>query len=172
MSEAEIKRIPITDASVSDLREFASTIMGLEIKENAPKPAIIAQLKSAGYAADYITLTTFAQMPTVSHLTENGSPQRRATGRKRRDLDGNDYEVFEEKINVHTSEQPGGDKPFPVSVNGVTMLLPRGQDIWVPTEFIEALNNAVYWVYPEWDGTGEGGLSEPQNVKAYPYSRV
>jgi len=163
-------RILIESATPKQLRDFAEIVLGLEIKGNENAAIMKGRLVEAGYAVDTITdiakdnenASQNALQPSMVNesrrIGENGSPETR--------------------IIIPESERDAGDMPVPVGVNGVTILIPRGLPSWVPDEYVEALRNAVEFVYDEFkgqkaaNGIDLGGLSKPREVQSYPFSIV
>jgi hypothetical protein len=52
-------------------------------------------------------------------------------------------------------ERPGGDRSEFVAVNGVAMLIPRGEKCSIPFRYFEVLQNAVETIYIQNLDTGE-----------------
>ena len=160
------QKIAIADASVEQLRNFAEVGLQIEVPKTANSAVITSRLREAGFSGDDIPLIK-VQSPTSGKTSFGNSvfkdPE---TGRQMC------------RINIPTQEKPGGQEPVPAGVNGVVMLLPRGQDINVPVEYVEVLKNAVSYHYKPYTGFNAdgsmslGGLDNPDKVEEFPFSQV
>ena len=156
-------RIKIADATPAQLREFGANTLGLELHGRETAQMMMGKFAEVGYNVDDIAL----QAPTV---VPSGGPNGDVAFNTRIRNDG----VKEIRIVIHTQDKPGGEDPVQVGVNGKLMLIPRGEPQWVPESYVEVLNNAVEYVYAEYQGgTGNlGGLQKPREVKSYPFSHA
>ena len=77
-------------------------------------------------------------------------------------------------IRIQSQNEPGGEQPVPVGVNGSVMLIPRDQDARIPRSYYEVLKNAVVDRYePEIvNGLMVGMKSEPRRIPAYPVQLI
>lgn len=158
------KTVTIEEATASQLRNFATVGMQLEMGPTTNGPTIISKLREAGFSGDVIPIIQVA------------SPSDNATSF--------DRSVFEEegrkycRINIPANDKPGGQDPVPVGVNGTVIALPRGKDIQVPVEYVEVLKNAVAYHYKPFtgfkpDGSMDlGGLNMPDKVSEFPFNTV
>lgn len=159
---AQADRIEIDDATADQLRNFASQVLGIEIGGRENKPTMIGKMAEVGYSMSFINLPPSAPAPS-------GGPDQRAAFNTRINAKG----VKEIRIIIHTKDEPGGDRAVPFSVNGKSMLIPRGSEEWVPEHFVEALDHAEEDIFDEYSsGDGLGGLKKPRTVKSYPFSFV
>ncbi len=157
-------RVEVEDATADQLRTFASQVLGIEIGGRENKPTMIGKMAEVGYAMSFINLPPSAPAPS------GGPSQRGAFNTRVSDKVGEDGNLVKEiRIILHTKDEPGGDRAVPVSVNGKSMLIPRGTEEWVPEHFVEALDHAEEDIYDEYS-EGLGGLKKPRTVKSYPYS--
>ncbi len=157
-----MERIKIADATPAQLREFGTNSLGLELHGRETTAMMTAKFAAVGYNVDDIGLQEATVVPSGG---PNGD-----VAFNIRDVraDG----IKEIRILIHTQDKPGGEDPVQVGVNGKLMLIPRGEPQWVPESYVGVLNNAVEYVYDEYQGgTGNlGGLSKPREVKSYPFS--
>lgn len=147
-----MKTIDINEATGPQLVAFAQTVLNIEgVTPNLSKAQMIAKIRATGY-----------DKPTID--VEEAAPAKAATiapgGASEREM----VTVF-----IPSNDAPGGTEPVFVSVNGSGMLIPRDVNSDIPIEFYVALKNAVRQVYTPMP---DGGISEPKNVPAYPFSRV
>jgi len=73
------------------------------------------------------------------------------------------------KIIIHKTENDSGANNVPISVNGRTFLINRGEEVSVPESVVDVLNNAVREIFKYNDDTGEMASKE---VQAYPFSII
>jgi hypothetical protein len=160
---ARIKK-PITEATVGELRDFAIIDMGLDdVKPGDKRETIIAKLAQAGYNIPTITIANPEAVIAPKEASAIGGQRR--PGKNPGDPD-------DIRIMLHKTDKAGGSRPVPVGVNGRIMLIPRGEQVWVPEPYVQVLKNAVELQYPPYDSDGDflGGLKEPEEVPAYPFS--
>lgn len=174
------KRIPIEQATLEDLKAFATVVLGLELDGRATADSIRAKLKTAGYQletipAEVTEMTTKKQVYGKDFRT--GIPtftkQNPDTGETIIDPDcPKKSPMLFARINIPITSKPGGDEPVAVGVNGRAMAIPRGKDVDVPMKYVEVLMNAKEMAYEEYDPTRDmlGGLGMPSLVDSYPFS--
>ena len=159
--------VSLNEAKAPQLREFLMTVKGAEVDGRDGIDKLKAMLQNIGYAEDFITVP---DTRTLSGEPNDGRPvlQRRATDRKTADGET----IYEVRVLLQTSDKAGGDQPVPVGLNGVVMLVPRGEPVWVREEYVEILKNSVEMVYDEYDQARNmmGGLDAPRFVSGYPFS--
>lgn len=156
------KKIPIAEASVDQLRSYATLALGLEIHHASGKDKVLAKMVEAGFSMDFITEF---DAPTAPVASVPGSPRGPVSRRVR--ADGRE----EVGIRIEVSDKPGGDRDIYTGVNGKPVHLPRGVAFWCPVEYVEALDHAVEHVFSEYSG-GDGGLEHRREVKSYPFAYV
>lgn len=71
------------------------------------------------------------------------------------------------KVLIHKIEGDSGSTHVPVSVNGKTWLIRRGEEVEVPAFIVEVLRNAIKEIYVQDDVTKSIIMRE---VPAYPFS--
>lgn len=150
-----MKTKPVAEATFEEVRLFAQVSLGLDIDERvSKKETILAKAEKAGHRIEQVIIY---DMPKQSDLAP------KSVGRTR-DINGEECV----KINVAAVEGQGGDRPVPVTVNGRTMLIPRGDDVWVPVRYAEVLKNAVMDEYEQ----STKGLGDPRKTYSYPFNYV
>lgn len=98
--------------------------------------------------------------------TADKSPAKRATSKS--SGNGTDLSGKTATINIYPSDQDGGNDAVFVAHNGVAFQIPRGENIEVPIELIEILNNAVTTVTSP---APEGGVTT-REVPRYNFRRI
>lgn len=147
-----MKTINITEATGPQLVAFAQNTLNIEgVSTSMAKAAIIAKIRLTGYEADTIEVDD-TPAKTVTPAGSGDAAERKMV-----------------TIMIPSSNDPGGQDDVPVSVNGSAMLIPRDIEARIPFEYYEALKNATRLVYTP---LPNGGMSEPKEVPAYPFSRV
>jgi len=150
---------PIADCDVTELRDFATIVMGLELAPTSNTPTTLSRIRAAGYQLDYIEIQGDAG-PAVQNQPSAAAP---ATERGEKMVDGRRFM----RISIPENDKAGGDEPVFVSVNGKAMFIPRNKTEWVPEEYVEALKNAQEFVYETAD---DGlGLKPPRVIQSYPF---
>jgi hypothetical protein len=146
--------VKITEASDEQLRWYAANVLGLDISVAAKRPGVISKI-AAVHDCDSIAVPPEIGCPRLepasdrpAHAVIPGSYQ---SGGKRR-------------VIIERQEGPGGDRPVFVAVNGVGILVPRGEPCNLAEPYIEALENAVQTVYHQ---DGDGNLI-PRDVQIHP----
>jgi hypothetical protein len=115
--------------SATALADHVTANMGLDVKPNMGVPAILAKMSQAGYPTDFIEVDDGIEEQPVKRV----EPKRtRHTPGKRM-----------VQLRIEPQEKPGGSEPVFTSVNGVAILIPRGQTCWVDFKYYHALMNAV-----------------------------
>lgn len=151
------KSIPLAEANLDQMREFASNVLGLRVAANIGEDTLRARIAEAHNGSE-INVTEAGQEPAP----QTGTPPTPPAAAKQKEET--------RRILIQEQEGAGGRDPVPVSVNGTAMLIPRGKPVDVPARYVEALTNAVQWQY---DTDEEGRmLPDPRKVPSYPYSVV
>lgn len=164
-------RIEISKATDEQLRDFATTILGIEIDGRWKAPKIIEAINTAtGQEMKSIPLVKVQTGPALMSGLNTGDPIPSKVV-KAKAPDGQIYERKFYMILIPTSDMPGGHDPVPVSVNGRAMFIERGKPQEVPEEYVRALQYAVRDDYPEYT-EGKGGLGKPTKVSAFPFNFV
>lgn len=160
------QKIAVSEATLPQLKAFATTVLGLEVARNATQDIVIGKIREAGYNLDHITV--FEEVTPSQRGRTEGSDAKASARVVKTGQDGRERVYY--RILIPNEEKPGGEEPVPVGVNGRSMFIPRGQPVEVPEEYVEVLENAEAYVYEPYDGNGLGGLKPPRAVKSYPFS--
>lgn len=144
------KRIPLIEASATDLATFANVSLGLEVNLRMGADKIRATMATSGYAKDYIEVDE--PEPTVAKAAEAPvAPRKMVT------------------INIPHQSGPGGKEAVKVGVNGKGYLIARGKDVEIPIEVLGALKNAETTVF---DRGPNGEPINPTSVPRHPFTLV
>lgn len=154
------QKIALSEASEAQLRAFALAYLGIGFPHNAKAETMRARIRSA-WSEEKIRVD-IADEPSAPAVM-SAAPQ---PGRP----DQDPGEARSVKIIVQRTDDPGGDEPIPVGVNGRVMLVPRGEEVEIPEPYYEVLAHAVTHRY---EALPDGGLSEePRKVPMYPLQRL
>ena len=159
---SEITTKPIEDASDAELKNFlimAFGVMEEDIPADAGRAGLISALGKLGHEGDIRVMAVAAQ-PVLRDNPVGEIPA--AVIFK---VEGRDFV----RVQIHTSDKPGGEEPIQLGVNGKLMFVPRGEPVEIPLEYASVLANAREWVYDEYRD-GMGGLKKPREVHTYPFS--
>jgi len=166
-------KIAFADATDSQLYDYVTGTLNLDVPQTASRSVLLAKLAQA----------TTAQEIEVE-VTDKRKPGRPARDKADDAEDEDDaapvvvkspeqlaLERANEKIKIEIPIQPGagGDEPVPVAVNGKVIFITRGKEVEVARKYVEVLDNAVQYIYPENDASG---LGEPRKVPLYPVNKA
>lgn len=147
------KKIPLTEATATQLAEFAENTLGLEgINYRQGADSIRSKIAVAAYDKDYIEVEI-----AEADVKRIDPPQ--PVGERRMAT-----------ISIQTQDTPGGSDPVPVAVNGKQMFITRNKDVTIPWEYYHALDNARKLVY-EIDDIGRL-KPDPREAHEYPFSLI
>lgn len=167
-----MEKIDIGEATLEQLRAFATAYLGLEVKPQTNRDGLRGLIRQAGYEAAFI-FTMPEQTQPGAHTRPEGPmnvrPRLRADGKPSIDSATGKPEN-EVRVIIHVQDKAGGDEPVSLNPNGRTMYVPRGEAHWIPDAHHEVLKNAKELVYEEYTGDGLGGLKTPREVQSYPFS--
>lgn len=151
------RKIPIATATKDELRAFALELGIMNMPNNYNREHVLSRLRQHGFAGEEIEIEDVAA----------DSPRIALDRISKAAAEEGDTFV---RLNIHVSELEGGNDPVYVSCNGRGCLLPRGEDITIPTRLYESLKNAVMDVY---DPLKEGGISTtPRKVPRFPHQVI
>ena len=161
----------LTEATLDEVRGFAR-LLGIDVDSRWKLETLIAKMGDYGLPvhddAFQITVSSGGGFEPVSRGGV-GSWRRLNDGRWEESAEGEPGARFGRTINVPTEEREGGDRPVYVSCNFRGMLIPRGKDVWVPIEYVRALDGAIReHLMTDEDGTVIG----KRDVKRFPYNVV
>lgn len=150
------KTIPLAEATADDLRYFAGTIHGLDVRSNASRPTVLAKLDEAGidYSGGIIVdavekapldPTQFGKQAIMPAEAKSASRWR-----------------------VMIQHQDGGEDPVMLGFQGHFISVKRGVEVAIPATHLESLENAKVLVYPK-DANGVI-IGEPKEQPRFAYS--
>lgn len=156
---SEQKKIALKAATQAQLRAFAQAYLGMSFPPNAKTEAIRSKIRAA-WTKEEIPI----EAPEAVEDTPQGTRPPSVTAEQR---PPGPQKI---KIIIQRTDEPGGDEPVPLGVNGRVMLVPRGEEVEIPTAYFEVLKNAVTHRY---EALKEGGLNPvPREVPMYPFQRI
>jgi hypothetical protein len=152
-------KIKLEDAKAHQVRDFAIRVLGLDVKPAdslasiRAKIALVWEGDEIEVAEDGKVIADLAKGVAADEgQAKEADPDRKVT------------------ILISRTNEPGGDQPVPVAVNGRAILIPRGKPSPVAYKYVEALTNAEQAIY---DPLPDGGIStEPRMVPAYPFQII
>ena len=150
--------IKIEEATADQLRWYAVNVMGIDNLSSNPntrKEILLQRIRDAGHLADSIEV---ADTPETQRPCSVNPDAEEAAGMAAAGL---------VEIMIHTAGEGESNDDVFVAVNGTPILLPRGKEIMVKRQVVEALGHATRLVYPE---QPDGGLGTPREVAQYPFS--
>jgi hypothetical protein len=131
-----MKTIKITDATATQLAEFATTMLGLDgIRPQMGAAKIIAIMEPV-YSKETIEVPDDAPQPAA--------PKDITPGFKKPVTSAEAYWNEKVQVRINVSEEKGGDRPIPVAVNGIQILVPRGKDVMLSRKYAEVLMKALH----------------------------
>jgi hypothetical protein len=151
-------QVPMADATPAQLREFATTVLGIEVAPTTPAAGIRAKIGAAGWDKDTITIAGSSVPGPV--ITATKASDLAATG-----------EEGWSTVLIQKSNEKMGDQPVFVSVNGVGMFIERGRPSRIKNRYVEALQNAVETIY-EQDTSDLRAPLIPRDVHRFPFSII
>ena len=154
----KMKRVAFREANIEELREFGTNTLGINIHMQMSIERARAQVRSAGWTADVITIAE-KESPVVM---AGNNPNPVTAGQ----MPPGDGKV---KLILQVDEKAGGNEPIPVGVNGSIMLVPREKEVEIPLSYFRVLENAVQFKY-EMAEDGMSVNSIPREVKLFPYT--
>lgn len=150
-------KIKLQDAKGYQLREFATKVLGLDVKGTESLEKVRAKI-AAAFDGDEIEVSEpEAPAPAGRKINVNADFE---------SLDG------EEKVTIilQKNNSPQGQMPVWVGVNGKAIWIPRGEPVQVAKKFVDALDIAEEEIY---DALPDGGINpDPRKVPVYPYQRI
>lgn len=166
-------QIPIDDATKEQLLQFAAENLGMNMHPNTGLGKVRANIRKAWSAPHIVLFNPVDRGPTdVEDLeaTPSNSGQSENLTANIRALGGssskNDPKV---RMIVNEQEGAGGKRPIYVGVNGVAMLIPRGEEVDVPYRYYLVLKAAVQTLFEQDDATHE---LNSRSVQSYPFQVV
>ena len=166
MSDTEVK---ISEATADQLREYGRLYLGLAFTDTTPAEKMRAEIAKA------------TQKDTIIIVSPAPRGQARADLPKRiAKPDPSNLEDSEEpaedrgeqlvRILIQRTDEPGGDRPVFVSVNGIAIWIARGKTHEVKRKYVEALDHAVKIVYDQEEVDGKPVGRTAREAHTYPFS--
>jgi hypothetical protein len=154
--------LPLAEASLDQLRWFATNVCGLDIPKTTNANTIRSKISQVHEKTE---ITVPAAIGTVI-VSDSAAPGPFAVATSEHALRAGSHQAGDKaKIFVEVQEGPGGNRPVFVSVNGVGILIPRAKEVEVAVPYVEALEHAVGTVY-DFDNDGNQTSRE---VLHYPF---
>lgn len=155
------KKIPIEEATVEQLRAFASAYLGLDIHGSTKEENVRARVAKA-WGKPEILVPDAGEDETV--VARGGQPPHPVTAAHQPPDKG------KVRLIIQRTDDSGGNDPVFVSVNGRAMLVPRGKEVEIPYRYFRALEKAVIYRY---EPLPDGGIDPvPRKIPLYPFQRV
>ena len=153
--------IPVAEATFEQLKWIAETTYGLTLHHSISNPAtVLAKIKQTGFSSDNIEVPQHLVGP-VPPATPANEQADIAEASDETEID------WEEYVYITISKTQEEDQPVPVSVNGTTILIPRGKRVAVKRKYVHVLENAIGTQYRE-DQNGGGLIA--YDSQSYPVS--
>lgn len=119
-------QVNISEATIDQLREFATVHQGLDLPKTANRAVVISQLRAAGFEADMIEVTETAAISKA----------------KRAGTDGDGLKSGFSKVIINEGNEEDGDQPVFLGCQGVGIRVPRGKEVVIANKYVEVLKNA------------------------------
>jgi hypothetical protein len=152
-----MKKIPIGEATVPQLRFHAETILGLEVPRVANGGQLRAKIEAAAPGTTEIQVAETPDSPAQAQAEQNTATATTAAAEKREVEAAAAEDRFKGmsakqaaqhhndptiEVYIPQTSEAGGDRDVPVSVNGMQWLIKRDKWIPVPYRVFEALKHA------------------------------
>ena len=147
-----MKIIRLADATASQLAEFATTNLGIEIDHRAGVEKILARMDAVGFDKETIEVPDVAPIVAQKPLTADEIGSLKTV-----------------TIEINEDGTPGGTEPVWLSVNCRAQWVPRGVPSVITLPYLEALKNAVK---RDWRTDANGTLTTYKDVPIHSYSII
>lgn len=157
--------VPLSKANKPELQAFARNTLGMTFDDDMTVPTMVAKVRQA---------TNQTSIPAIPAGTEAiAAPDLADTPAAPITVITDDSSQERVKIIIHTTEEPGGDEPVFVSVNGRAQHIPRGEEVSIRRPYLEVLQHAQVWRYePVKDAAGNLAGMKKREVPMYSFSHV
>lgn len=166
-----MRKIPIVEANIHQLRKYAETELGIfdftDATTRAQMLAAIAVVDQSGMVTvdDFVAMEPYrpeigGKRPHLAFFNKNWKDRMVARG----EAYNLDPSVI---LQINKEEKPGGDEPVPIAVNGKAMYIERAKVCEIPYRYYLALTYAVRTI---WKQTKDDGTREASESPAYPYN--
>jgi len=157
--------IALSKANKTQLQAFARDHLGMTLEDTMTNEAMRAKVRQAANRDSIpVVAEPNAPVPAAPEGEVAAAPI---------NVISEDTENERVRIIISATEEPGGDEPVFVSVNGKAQYVPRGEEVEIRRPYYEVLMNAETWRYDmrrDANGNPDGMLR--RKVLAYPVARV
>lgn len=155
-------RKKIEDATLDELMAFATNDLNLDVDASADRDQLVELISSASSRTTIDVADAPENAPSPAQIVQPASTAKPVAESK---ADPNEAEMVE--ITIQASQDPKGNEPLYVGVNGSGIFIPRGQRVKIKRKFYDALNNAVGDSF----AVGEDGrIGIATEVHSYPFT--
>lgn len=166
--------IPLAEATVEQLRQFANGYLGLFFPPNTSEATIRAKIDAAWDKPTIAVMEADEDAPLFAEEDNAPKPAVASAPTPAQPLRPFALDVTsrgDPKVRLIVQEQagPGGKRPVFVGVNGVSFTIPRGKEVEIPYRYYAALNDAIEDRHEQDEQTGEINTSR---VPSYPFQIV
>jgi hypothetical protein len=151
MTATTTKKIPIQLATAAQLQVYARKVLGLDLPAGLRQAQLVSKIKAVN--------------PDIKEIDAEDAPVQAVTpAAPAVHVDTNPRMV---RVFIPAKDEIGGDRPVPVGVNGVMMLVPRGSPVEIPSAYAEVLANAVEVRIDQIEGPDGMILHIPRDVPRF-----
>ena len=146
-----MRTVPIETANRTQLFNFLRREKGITdvVYKDASRESLIAKLNLIGYTGLTITVEDEPVVAAPTQKTVADDPM----------------ETEYETIIIDQTDGAGGDRPVPIMVNGVAILVERNKPQRLKKKFVEAIRNAVQGVVVQ----GADGARYRRDIPTIPW---
>ncbi len=157
--------IALSKANKTQLQAFARDHLGMTLDDGMTNEAMRAEVRKAANRDS---------IPVTGSGTETiAAPETAEVQPAPINVIAEDTENDRVRIIISATEEPGGDEPVFVSVNGKAQYIPRGEEVEIRRPYFEVLMNAETWRYDmQRDANGNPDGMIRRKVLAYPVAKV
>lgn len=170
---SDYKKISIEDATNKQLHTVCVEILGLQVRENAPRDELVAAIlaldpsRIISVPDDPQERAGLVEPQDIASYMQTLTDLAGSSALKGKGASFRTDPIFE--ILIPKQDVPGGADDVPVGVNGPAMQIPRGRVCQVPLRYVLVLMNAKRDVI-EHDMSDPGNVKEVRKVvQAYPF---
>lgn len=166
--------VPLSTASLAQLKEYAGATLGIDMNQSTDETEIRAQIMIAAPGVTELTVTAVDVPVIPTAQPQEIKPQRKpAVTLIDNDLEQSGRNDAVAVIEIQVGSGKNGQDPVYVSVNGTSMLIPRGKQVPIPYRYYNALRHATRIEYEQiTDDRGNPGPLLPRQVPEYPVSLI
>lgn len=161
-----MSKIPLENASPTQLRHHAGVVMGLDVSPNNNSAQLIAKIRAADPALAEIEVTE----DEPAKIENRPAPATPAAADGEAVLGTSYHHDPKVTLSIPSTNDKGGDRDVQVAVNGDTILIRRNVPVPVPFRFYEALRMAKENQMSQTQARpGEPARIIEREVMAYPF---